>query len=40
MPAYSFLEKATPEATRVVEQELTNQIKEGVEKVARKSGLL
>lgn len=40
MPAYEFLEKATPEATRVVEQELGNQIKEGVEKVARKSGLL
>ena len=40
MPAYKFLEKATPEATMVVEQELGNQIKEGVEKVAKKSGLL
>lgn len=39
MPAYEFLAKATPEAFRVVEQELSNQIKEGVEKVARKSGL-
>lgn len=40
MPAYGFLEKATPEVTQVVEEELSAQIKESVEKVARKSGLL
>lgn len=40
MPAYSFLDKATPEATKVVETELSARIKENVEKVARKSGLL
>jgi hypothetical protein len=40
MPAYSFLDKATPEVTKVVEAELSTQIKESVEKVARKSGLL
>lgn len=40
MPAYSFLDKATPEVTKVVETELSAQVKESVEKVARKSGLL
>lgn len=40
MPDYGFIDKATPEASRYVEDELGKELQKSVEKVAKKAGFI
>lgn len=40
MPAYHFLEDATPEMYRVAEQALMPEVRRAVEQAARKAGFM